>query len=91
MKQKPLPLTPMFNDWIIDFEKAGEVFAEHTHPVEQNHLTLVLRGGIKIVGETKFADQSFHSGDIIVWDAPKSHGFVALTKNTRIVNVTQRR
>jgi quercetin dioxygenase-like cupin family protein len=79
------------NDWIFDFDHAGEVFPEHAHAVEDNHLTIVARGSIEVMGETKFSGQTFKSGAVIVWDAPKSHGFISMGKATRIIQISQRR
>jgi len=88
MKQTSLPIGGV--GVIVDFETVGEVFGEHRHAVEQNHVTVVARGGISAFGETQFNGQEFRAGAVIVWDAPLSHGFQALTDDTRIVNIQLR-
>jgi hypothetical protein len=85
---KPLGTCP--GDVIIDFAKVGDTFPLHEHKDGiGNHVTIVVKGGIGIIGTSSITGQEFYPPSVIDW-GEGSHGFVALADNTRIVNVGKR-
>jgi hypothetical protein len=89
MAVREQPLGTRAGDWIIDFEHKGDVFPVHDHGPGGGHVTIVVSGGIKILGSNTLTQESVFPPSVIDW-GDGSHGFVALADNTRIVNVGKR-
>lgn len=80
------------NDVRLDFEVAGDVFPEHTHPdAANNHITIVARGSFRCLGDVDIAGQVFGAGTQIDWPVGISHGFVAVEDKTVLINLSKAR
>ena len=72
------------------FEKAGDFLRTHTHTDEDNHITVVVFGGVRCVGHPKHEGKVLKAqpgGMIANWTAGEPHGFVALEDGTTIIKL----
>lgn len=90
------PLIVDGKDWgaVYTFEKAGDVFLEHVHTENDNHITTLLFGGVRVTGDPKHDGIELYAasgGTIVNWVAGERHGFVALTDGATLLNMPKRR
>lgn len=71
---------------IYTFEKPGDVLPMHKHTEADVHITVVARGSFRIHGP-EIGDQEYNEGAVIDWEPYIEHEFIALTDNSRIVNI----
>jgi hypothetical protein len=75
---------------IYTFEKAGDEFPVHVHNEGDNHITMLMYGGIRCMGHPRYEGVEAYAkpgGTILNWKAGEPHGFVALVDGTTIANV----
>ena len=73
---------------IYDFPQAGDELPVHVHSsVDQNHITIVARGSVRVEGHPDHAGRILTAGDIADWPVGIAHGFVAMDDGARIVNI----
>jgi quercetin dioxygenase-like cupin family protein len=70
---------------IYNFSEIGDVLDEHTHDEESVHITIVCKGSLKM--KFNLSEKIVKSGDIIDFKANQSHGFIAIEKNSKIINI----
>lgn len=73
---------------IYDFEKVGDLLPKHIHDENNNHITIVARGRIKVYSH----DWEIEGGAGTIWDfrPNEPHEFMALEDNSRIVNIIKK-
>jgi quercetin dioxygenase-like cupin family protein len=72
---------------IYDFDDVDDVLARHSHTEETAHITIVAKGKIKVTaGEWTYDAEA---GRVIDLPANQEHEFIALKKNSRIVNIVK--
>jgi quercetin dioxygenase-like cupin family protein len=70
------------------FEKVGDVFPIHTHTEDNNHITIVSHGSIKLLGKHEGKTLTAQPGGTIVnWPVGEPHGFEALTNGATLTNI----
>ena len=77
---------------IYILEHAGDEFPEHVHTEDNNHITILAHGSVRVLG--KHAGSVLKAepgGTIINWKAGEPHGFVALTDAATLVNILKNR
>jgi hypothetical protein len=87
---RPLVVGGQLWGTIFTFEKAGDVFPDHVHTEENNHITLLAFGAIRCTGHPKHEGKVLEAragGTVVNWVAGEPHGFVALTDGTTIINI----
>jgi quercetin dioxygenase-like cupin family protein len=72
---------------VFDFAAAGDVLPMHVHDVATAHITLILRGAVRVT--TNGTAAIFGAGDILDTHAGQPHEFEALEPNTRITNIVK--
>lgn len=75
---------------VYTFEKEGDEFPVHVHEEEDNHITMLVFGGIRCMGHPKHDGVEVYTqpgGIILDWIAGEPHGFIALVDGTTIVNL----
>jgi quercetin dioxygenase-like cupin family protein len=73
---------------IFDFEKKGDLFPVHKHTLpDNNHISIVARGEIEVLGNPDFKGRILQTGAIVDWPLNKEHGFQANVDNTRLINI----
>jgi quercetin dioxygenase-like cupin family protein len=70
---------------IYDFDDPGDTLAEHSHDYADVHFSIIARGSFRVFGPD--FEITANTGNIIDWDVGKSHGFEALEKNSRLINI----
>ena len=73
------------NGIIHDFAKIGDELPTHVHDESTNHMTIIARGAFKCTTDTW--EKELKAGDVIDWPAGVNHSFVALKRNSRLVNI----
>jgi hypothetical protein len=89
------PLIVEGDSWgaVYTFEKAGDVFFVHVHTDDDNHITIQVHGGVRLMGHPDYEGVEVYAkpgGTIIDWEAGKPHGAVALTDGATWVNIKKR-
>lgn len=70
------------------FAEKGDVLAVHAHESEaENHLTIVVRGSVRVLGDDVFFGEIIGPGECRDWPVGIEHGFEALEPDTRILNI----
>jgi hypothetical protein len=75
---------------VYTFEKTGDVFATHVHTEENNHITIVVYGSVRLTGHPRYEGivvEAKAGGAIICWTAGDPHGFVAESDGATIINM----
>jgi quercetin dioxygenase-like cupin family protein len=77
---------------IYTLEKEGDVFPEHVHTPQDNHITILAYGAVRITaGKHKGKTlRAIPGGMIVVWEAGDPHGFVALEDGTTLVHIQEK-
>ena len=73
---------------IYDFEKAGDILSKHVHTEDNNHITIVGRGRIKVYSHDWEIEGK--PGQLLDFNPGEPHEFMALEDNTRIFNILKK-
>jgi len=73
------------NFFIFQKKEAGVMLDMHDHTPENDHITIVLQGSIKVNFKSGTPDLICNSGSIVSLEYP--HEITALESNTKIVNI----
>lgn len=82
--KKPL-ITGNLRGTIYDFEIAGDVLPLHWHKPDNVHITIVAKGSFLTKGAGW--EKKMYAGDVVDWQPYQQHEFIALEKDSRIVNI----
>ena len=70
---------------VYDFEQEGDELGPHSHDEDTNHISIVARGSFKVRGEDW--EVTLPTGAVVDWPVRQTHAFIALEKNSRLVNI----
>jgi|APFre7841882654_1041346.scaffolds.fasta_scaffold490961_2 quercetin dioxygenase-like cupin family protein len=73
---------------IYDFPEIGDILPMHNHTEEDIHISIIARGSFTARGSAGWTT-TCQSGDVLDWAPNDPHEFVALEKNSRIVNIVK--
>lgn len=73
---------------VYDFEKSGDVLPKHTHSKMDSHISVIVRGRLKISSHDW--EIVCFPGNIIDLKENIPHEFTALEDNTRVVNILKK-
>lgn len=72
---------------VYDFKDKDDILEMHTHDESTVHISIVARGDFLIRGNDW--EENYSTGSIIDWEPYQMHEFIALTPNSRLVNITK--
>jgi len=75
------------NFFIFQKDESGVMLDMHDHTPENDHITIVLQGSIKVTFKSGTPDLICNSGSIVSLEYP--HEITTLEDNTKIVNITK--
>lgn len=70
---------------IFQKDEIGVILDMHDHTPENDHITIVLNGAIKVTFESEKPEMICKSGSIVSLEYP--HEISSIEKNTKIVNI----
>jgi quercetin dioxygenase-like cupin family protein len=73
---------------MYDFEKSGDILSKHVHTEDNNHITIVSRGKIKVYSHDWEIEAK--TGQLLDFNSGEPHEFIALEDNTRIFNIIKK-
>lgn len=76
------------------FESAGDIFPVHVHTENDNHITIIAHGSVRLTGHPRYEGEVVTAqpgAPILNWKAGEPHGFVALTDGATLVNLLKKR
>lgn len=79
---------------VYTLEYRDDIFPEHTHSENDNHITILAHGSMRVTGHEKHDGTIVAAepgGTILNWVAGEAHGFVALEDGTTLINLFKRR
>ena len=79
---------------IYTLERAGDVFPVHSHTEADNHITALLHGSVRVLGDPGHEGMVLEAkpgGTIVNWPVGKLHGFVALSDGATLMNIVKSR
>lgn len=91
---RPLNVDGKLWGTIYTFEKAGDVFQEHVHTDDDNHITALMHGSIRCTGHPRYEGlilEAKPGGTIVNWVAGERHGFTSMTDGATIMNIRKAR
>jgi len=92
LQHRPLQ-AGIINGTIYTFDKIGDIFETHVHTEEDNHITIVAFGTIKLIGHPNYegVEVSAMAGAApIDWTPGEPHGFIAMTDGATIINIRKK-
>jgi len=72
---------------ILTFEGIGDTLPVHMHDEAGNHITLIMNGSFKCIGNPHIEGTIMTVGQVIIWPPNEPHGFIALEPNSRMLQV----
>lgn len=79
---------------VYTLEFKGDIFPLHTHSENDNHITILAHGSMRVEGHERYHGAELRAepgGTILNWVAGEPHGFVALEDGTTLINLFKRR
>lgn len=74
---------------IFTYEKAGDDLPVHVHSEEDNHITVVMSGSFRCIGNHLIEGRILKTGAVVDWPVGEPHGFVALEDNSRMLQIAK--
>ena len=72
---------------IYTYAEIGDELPVHTHMPENNHITIVMDGSFRCIGNPRIEGKILKPGQVVVWPPLEPHGFVALEANSRMLQI----
>tara|TARA_R110000803_G_scaffold207326_1_gene275204 strand:+ start:1063 stop:1350 length:288 start_codon:yes stop_codon:yes gene_type:complete len=76
------------NGVIVDFGEKGDVFGKHNHDEDSVHITIVVRGSIKVFSHDW--EKIVRAGQIVDFKPYEPHDFIAMEGDSRIINIVKK-
>jgi len=74
---------------VYDFPEVGDELPLHDHDETNVHITIVQRGRFEIFGPGWIIEADAFNNSVLDWQPRQPHGFRALEKNSRIINIVK--
>ncbi len=74
---------------VFTYENKGDDLPIHKHTEEDNHITIIMNGSFKCIGNHLIEGRILKTGSVIDWPAGEPHGFVALEDDSRMLQITK--
>lgn len=72
---------------VYTYDQVGDELAVHVHDAETNHITMIMHGSFRCIGNPRIKDKVLLTGQVAVWPANEPHGFVALEAGSRMLQI----
>jgi quercetin dioxygenase-like cupin family protein len=66
------------------YEKNGDELTGHTHPQKDEHITIVLSGGIKVIRDG--VPEEYKAGSIVEFKEGEHHSIISTEDNTKTIH-----
>lgn len=73
---------------MYDLTDVGDCVQKHSHTHNDDHITIVARGSLKVI--TSNVNQEYKAGSIIDFIDADPHELIATEENTRIFNIVKK-